>query len=42
MMTRKIVLAAGLMALAAIFPQDAKAQFYKGKTVTMIVNYPAG
>jgi hypothetical protein len=41
-MTRKIFLAVGLIALAAMFPQDAEAQFYKGKTVTMIVNYPAG
>ena len=41
-MTRKMSLVVGLMALTAIFPQAAKAQFYKGKTVTMIVNYPAG
>src|SRR4029078_841104 len=41
-MTRKILLAAALLALAAMFPQGAEAQFYKGKTITMIVNYPAG
>ena len=41
-MTRKILMAAGLVALAAMIPQTAKAQFYKGKTITMIVNYPAG
>ena len=32
-----------LVALAALaFANDAQAQFYKGKTVTMIINYPAG
>ncbi len=41
-MTRKILLAAALLVLASMFPQDANAQFYKGKTITMIVNYPAG
>jgi hypothetical protein len=41
-MARTIWLAVGLIALAAMFPQGAEAQFYKGKTVTMIVNYPAG
>ena len=35
-----IAVAALLAALAA--PNAAMAQFYKGKTVTMIVNYPAG
>jgi hypothetical protein len=30
------------VALAAPFSQSALAQFYKGKTITMIVNYPAG
>jgi tripartite-type tricarboxylate transporter receptor subunit TctC len=30
------------VALAAGFSQSALAQFYKGKTITMIVNYPAG
>ena len=37
-----VVIAAGLMTLAAGFPQTARAQLYKGKTITMIVNYPAG
>jgi hypothetical protein len=41
-MTRLVVIAAGLMTLAAGFPQTARAQLYKGKTITMIVNYPAG
>src|SRR5882672_7838030 len=31
----------GLIVLA-IVPDGAQAQFYKGKTITMIVNYPAG
>jgi hypothetical protein len=37
-----VVIAAGLMAFAAGFPQSACAQYYKGKTITMIVNYPPG
>jgi hypothetical protein len=41
-MTRVAVIAAGLMTLAAGFPQTAYAQLYKGKTITVIVNYPAG
>jgi hypothetical protein len=41
-MTRNMLIAAGLMALAALVPQSAAAQFYKGKTITLIVNYPAG
>lgn len=37
------MLVAGAVALAAVvFSQAANAQFYKGKTITMIVNYPAG
>jgi tripartite-type tricarboxylate transporter receptor subunit TctC len=40
-MTRKLLAIAGLLAFA-VFPDPALAQFYKGKTVTMIVNYPAG
>jgi tripartite-type tricarboxylate transporter receptor subunit TctC len=28
--------------LAVIIPQTAFAQFYKGKTITMVINYPAG
>ena len=42
-MPRRILLVAGLAALVtAAFPQVALAQFYKGKTITMIINYPAG
>jgi hypothetical protein len=41
-MVWKFLIAAGLMALAAVLPQSANAQFYKGKTITLIVNYPAG
>jgi tripartite-type tricarboxylate transporter receptor subunit TctC len=42
-MKRRILIAAGLIALAcAIFPAKTFAQFYKGKTITMIINYPAG
>jgi putative tricarboxylic transport membrane protein len=42
-MNRAMPALAGLIVLAATFgPQPALAQFYKGKTVTMIVNYPAG
>jgi tripartite-type tricarboxylate transporter receptor subunit TctC len=34
---------AGVVVLAAVaFSDTALAQFYKGKTITMIVNYPAG
>jgi tripartite-type tricarboxylate transporter receptor subunit TctC len=33
---------AGLAVLTAIVPQNAEAQYYKGKTITMIVNYPPG
>lgn len=39
-MIRTVVLAAA--ALVALLPLRAEAQFYKGKTVIMIVNYPAG
>lgn len=36
-------LAAGMAAVAALLlPAAANAQFYRGKTVTMIINYPAG
>ncbi len=31
-----------VVALAALFSGTAHAQFYKGKTITMIINYPAG
>src|SRR5882757_9441243 len=42
-MTRRLSVVAGLLALAvAVSSQPALAQFYKGKTVTMIINYPAG
>ena len=42
-MTRKVLVAAALVALAcAGFPASSFAQFYKGKTITMIINYPAG
>lgn len=42
-MTRRFLLAIGVAALAyGGLAQTASAQFYKGKTVTMIVNYPAG
>jgi len=35
-------LIAGIAALAAAAPGSAVAQMYKGKTVTMIINYPPG
>ena len=41
-MPRTIVMALGLLALAAAAPTSAQAQRYNGKTITMIVNYPAG
>jgi tripartite-type tricarboxylate transporter receptor subunit TctC len=37
-----MLVAAFLMTLVAALPERAQAQFYKGKTITMIVNYPAG
>jgi putative tricarboxylic transport membrane protein len=40
-MTRVMLAVVTAMALACL-PQSADAQFYKGKTITMIVNYPAG
>src|SRR6266404_5306027 len=36
-----LMLVLGLI-VPAIAPDSAHAQFYKGKTITMIVNYPAG
>ena len=39
MIGRMLVIAS---ALADAFPAGAVAQFYKGKTITMIINYPAG
>lgn len=42
-MPRRTLLVAALAALVAVsVPQVALAQFYKGKTITMIINYPAG
>jgi hypothetical protein len=41
-MTHVTVITVGFMAFAAFFPQSARAQYYKGKTITMIVNYPPG
>ena len=41
-MTPTKLLAAGLIALAVATPGSALAQFYKGKTINIIVNYPAG
>jgi tripartite-type tricarboxylate transporter receptor subunit TctC len=45
-MTRTVLAALtallALLALAAIVPRSAQAQYYKGKTITMIVNYPPG
>jgi hypothetical protein len=40
--THVAVIAASLAAFAAGLPQSASAQYYKGKTITMIVNYPPG
>jgi hypothetical protein len=42
MMSRAILAAIGLYAFAALAATGASAQFYKDKTITMIVNYPAG
>src|SRR5580704_787509 len=33
---------AALLALAVVLPGGAQAQYYKGKTIIMIVNYPPG
>src|SRR6187401_826385 len=41
-MIRTMLFVFGLVMLAVIVPDGAQAQFYKGKTITMIVNYPAG
>jgi putative tricarboxylic transport membrane protein len=41
-MTKTILLAALAVILAAASSDGALAQFYKGKTITMIINYPAG
>jgi tripartite-type tricarboxylate transporter receptor subunit TctC len=42
-MTRRTLVIVGVIALVLAAPwQPALAQFYKGKTITMIINYPAG
>jgi putative tricarboxylic transport membrane protein len=41
-MTPMRLMAAGFIALAVATPQSAMAQFYAGKTINIIVNYPAG
>ena len=41
-MLRTALVALTVMALGAVMPNAASAQFFKGKTITMIVNYPAG
>lgn len=41
-MLRRFLAAVVLIALAAVTPESALAQLYKGKTITMIINYPAG
>jgi tripartite-type tricarboxylate transporter receptor subunit TctC len=42
-MTRRLLVVAGAVVLAAVASSEpALAQLYKGKTVTMIINYPAG
>ena len=40
-MARMLSVVFGMLALVFL-AQEANAQFYKGKTITMIVNYPAG
>jgi tripartite-type tricarboxylate transporter receptor subunit TctC len=41
-MFHKAFIALLMATLGAVVPNAASAQFYKGKTITMIVNYPAG
>jgi hypothetical protein len=41
-MTRSILHVLGLLMIASFAHNQAEAQFYKGKTITMIVNYPPG
>ena len=41
-MLKKILMIAGVAALAAAGSDPALAQFYKGRTLNMIINYPAG
>jgi putative tricarboxylic transport membrane protein len=38
----RTMLATTLLALAVVLPGGAQAQYYKGKTIIMIVNYPPG
>jgi hypothetical protein len=37
-----LIAASVVAAVAALYPPPSLAQFYKGKTITMIINYPAG
>jgi hypothetical protein len=41
-MLRTALVVLTVMVLGAVMPSAASAQFFKGKTITMIVNYPAG
>lgn len=41
-MVRRMLIALGMVALVAAISGDTHAQIYKGKTITMIINYPAG
>ncbi len=41
-MKQTMLIATALMAFATALPGSADAQFYKGKTITMIINYPPG
>jgi tripartite-type tricarboxylate transporter receptor subunit TctC len=41
-MIKRMLVTILVVTLAAACADDALAQFYKGKTITMIVNYPAG
>jgi putative tricarboxylic transport membrane protein len=41
-MKRTMLIAAAIIVLATVVPEKVEAQFYKGKTITMIINYPAG
>ena len=41
-MTRTLLVTMCAMTLFFVAAEPAPAQFYKGKTITIIVNYPAG
>lgn len=41
-MKRTLVISGLVLAALWVVPGDASAQFYRGKTVTMMINYPAG